>query len=773
MRIVICLLSLLSSILVQHVAGAQITITPSAALHSSSTDNNTDTTPRIAVNTDGLFMATWYSFFNYLSSGSDSDILAVSFSGNTGSNYTPALVNSTATADPGTSDDRPRIGADGLGNFVIAWKSFYNLASGGTEGDVVFSRSADDGASWSAIAHLNTEFAGDTAVDDYVSLAGDDEGHWVAIWQSTNTLGGTIGTDADLLYVRSEDGGATWSTTKAFNSTAAADNASDMTVTLANDGGDHWVAVWVSNYNLGGTIGTDTDIFVQHSDDDGVTWSAAAALNSDAATPSAGKLEPVVATDKQGNWICIWRSQNPVDGNADYDIFYAKSTNNGATWSDAALLQSNAATDGTAIDQELALAANSSGEFVAVWRGAADISGNGTDADIFYSVSVNGGTVWTDVAVFNDFANGDTTEPDLQPTVASDDAGNWVVVWNSKYDLGGLNTDEDILFSRMTINIDPPAVTAITPALAGPTNADTIDFEVVFSQDVINFDDATDLLITHNGTAHSGVLITGGPATYTATLQGVTGDGTFDIAINTGSDVQNVYGLALSSGGPSASMAVDNSAPAVTLESTAPDPTNSWAGITVTLSESVTSFDINDLATVNSTVADFEGSGGTYSFRLVPQADGPFEVRVDTAVFTDAVGNPSTASNTITRVYDGTAPTFSNIVADPAEARDGDAVSITFDSEEASLVSLEVYVNGNPATQSAKAAYTFDYTIAASDPAGPAMIEIFAADPAGNPGSATNDTALYILATVPVQAWPLLLLVGVLGTRALRTRRRA
>lgn len=773
MRSVICLFSLLSAFLVQHVAGAQITIAPSASLHSSSTDNSTDTTPRIAVNTDGQFICTWYSFFNYLGSASDSDVLAVSFSGSTGSNYTPALVNSSATVDFGVSDDRPRIGADGLGNFVIAWKSFYNLAAGGTEGDVVFSRSADDGASWSAIAHLSTEFVGDTAVDDYVSLAGDDEGHWVAIWQSTNALGNTIGTDADLLYVRSEDGGATWSTTQAFNSTAVADGATDMTVSLATDGGDHWVAVWISTYNLGGTIGTDTDIFVQHSDDDGVTWSAAAALNSDAATPTAGKLEPVIATDKQGNWICIWRSENPVDGNADYDIFYAKSTDNGATWSNAALLQSNADDDGTAVDQELALAANASGEFVAVWRGGADISGNGTDADIFYSVSVNGGTVWTDVAVFNDFAHVDTTEADLQPTVASDEAGNWVVVWNSKYDLGGLNTDEDILFSRMTINIDAPAITSITPALSGPTNADAIDFDVIFSQDVINFDDATDLLITHHGTAHSGVLISGDPASYTVTLQGVTGDGTFDIAVNTGSDVQNLYGLALSTGGPSATMAVDNTAPTVALDTTAPDPTNSWAGITVTLSESVTSFDINDLTTVNATTADFEGSGDGYSFRLVPQTDGPFEARVDAAAFTDAVGNPNTLSNSIARVYDGTAPTFSNIVADPAEARDGDAVTITFDSNEVPLVSLEVYVNGNPATQSAKAAYTFDYTITASDPAGPAQIEIFGEDPAGNPGTATNNTALYILATVPVQAWPLLLLVGVLGTRALRTRRRS
>ena len=46
------------------------------------------------------------------------------------------------------------------------------------------------------------------------------------------------------------------------------------------------MAVWQSDDSLGGTIGTDNDIFVARSSDAGATWTAPAALNTNAATDS-------------------------------------------------------------------------------------------------------------------------------------------------------------------------------------------------------------------------------------------------------------------------------------------------------------------------------------------------------------------------------------------------------------------------------------------------------------------------------------------------------
>ena len=38
----------------------------------------------------------------------------------------------------------------------------------------------------------------------------DGVGNWLAVWRSTENLGGTIGTDQDILVSRSSDAGATW-----------------------------------------------------------------------------------------------------------------------------------------------------------------------------------------------------------------------------------------------------------------------------------------------------------------------------------------------------------------------------------------------------------------------------------------------------------------------------------------------------------------------------------------------------------------------------------
>src|SRR5690606_29150790 len=98
-----------------------------------------------------------------------------------------------------------------------------------------------------------------------------------------------------------------------------------------------------------------------------------------------------------------------------------------------------------------------------------------------------------------------------------------------------------------------------TPAVPGPTNADSVDFTVVFSEPVQNFDSAADLVIA--GVGASGATIGGGPASYTVTVEGITGDGALTLAVNTGSDVQDLGGNALPSSVTSGAVLIDNTPP--------------------------------------------------------------------------------------------------------------------------------------------------------------------------------------------------------------------
>jgi hypothetical protein len=137
--------------------------------------------------------------------------------------------------------------------------------------------------------------------DFWAQVTTDGLGVWVAVWHSLGSLDGTIGTDRDILVARSTDDGATWTAPVALNTNAATDSGYDAVAQVTTDGLGAWVAVWVSDDSLGDTIGTDFDILVARSTDDGATWTAPVALNTNATSDSgddfAHMFSPQVTTD--------------------------------------------------------------------------------------------------------------------------------------------------------------------------------------------------------------------------------------------------------------------------------------------------------------------------------------------------------------------------------------------------------------------------------------------------------------------------------------------
>src|ERR1043165_3431020 len=130
-----------------------------------------------------------------------------------------------------------------------------------------------------------------------------------------------------------------------LNTNAGSDSGQDLSPRIATDGNNHWVAVWHSTENLGGAIGTDMDVFTSRSSDRGVTGTAPIVLNTTAAGDGAALDRfPSVTTDGAGNWIAVWESSNSLGGTigTDVDILFSRSTDNGATWTPPAPLNGNA-----------------------------------------------------------------------------------------------------------------------------------------------------------------------------------------------------------------------------------------------------------------------------------------------------------------------------------------------------------------------------------------------------------------------------------------------
>ena len=186
-------------------------------------------------------------------------------------------------------------------------------------------RSTDNGATWTAPAPLNTNAPTDSGGDYRPQVTTDGAGNWVAVWSSNENLGGTIGTDWDILVARSTNNGATWTAPAPLNTNAAIDSGDDLAPQVTTDGRGNWLAVWFSYDSLGGIIGTDNDILVARSTNNGATWTDPTALNSNAATDSGTDADPQVTTDGGGNWVVVWRSEDDLGGTigTDQDILYA------------------------------------------------------------------------------------------------------------------------------------------------------------------------------------------------------------------------------------------------------------------------------------------------------------------------------------------------------------------------------------------------------------------------------------------------------------------
>ncbi|MCP4594002.1 MAG: exo-alpha-sialidase [bacterium] len=411
--------------------------------------SRSDYYPRLATDGSGVWLTVWAS--RDLAGGAYGDDMDIFFARSVDDGATwssPAIVDPAATADD-LHDSNPEVYTDGTNHWMVVWGSW---DTGATSDIDLWYVVSTNGIDFSAPAHLNDDWATDPERDHDGTphVAANPNGTWVAVWMK----GKDYGDEHDIYTSRSTDHGRTWTSPVYLHASMTTDPGDDIVPRIASDGTGNMVVTWKSD-NLIGSNGTaDGDIHYSRSGDSGASWTAPAALNTDAGTDGVYDIEGTIATDGAGQWIAAWYRE--ISGGLDRDIMFARSTDNGASWSSPAPLNTNWATD-TGDDSRPRLVTNALGDWLVVWlsKDNLGIPMLGTDRDVFYAKSCDDGASWTPPAVLNGNAYTDFSKHDWSHDVALGLDGRVLVAWYTDDSLGGtIGSDRDLLFSTSVLERD-------------------------------------------------------------------------------------------------------------------------------------------------------------------------------------------------------------------------------------------------------------------------------------------------------------------------------
>ena len=304
--------------------------------------------------TDMVFDSQGRLFWSNLASGTNSGfgISVNEINATTGANISATnLSNANDDKEFITADQNPN--SPFRDNLYLVWTSF------GTSGDILFSRSIDQGVTWSAPINMTNGAAGfDWPSDVGVAPNGDVYVAWHTQpgFNGIGDFGGNPdGTSGQILVRRSTDGGQTFAPAVAAFGPGQADTTYNIQNSPGNiPGTDFWMQgqpqPWVTPDptrpgniyiiasddpdNVHGTAGDDVDIVISRSADNGATWTQATIP----VDPPGGSHQffPTAAIDEFGTIVVSWYdtrngATNP-GGNFLLDVFATYSIDGGLTW---------------------------------------------------------------------------------------------------------------------------------------------------------------------------------------------------------------------------------------------------------------------------------------------------------------------------------------------------------------------------------------------------------------------------------------------------------
>ena len=302
----------------------------------------------------------------------------------------------------------PLVASDTTGNFVVVWQS---LGQDGSSYGVFGQRFAGSGIPLGPEFRVNTDTSGGEGWGQYLpgaAITSDSSGNFVVVWQTF----GLPPPGFDLFGQRFASSGVPLGSqfrvnTFTTNHQGGSLDGGGLAISAAASG--NFVVVWQSYTQDGSSLG----VFGQRYAGSGEPLGPEFLVNS---FTTAAQAQPTVGADRLGNFVVVWHSVQ--DGPYNYGIFGQRYASSGTPLGSE--FRVNTVTTNT--QSFPSVSADSSGNFVVVWRGY-DGSGTGLLGQRYAS---SGMPVGPEFRV-NTFTPG----PQGLGRVASDISGNFVTVWLS------------------------------------------------------------------------------------------------------------------------------------------------------------------------------------------------------------------------------------------------------------------------------------------------------------------------------------------------------
>ncbi|MFO0702279.1 MAG: sialidase family protein [Candidatus Andersenbacteria bacterium] len=271
---------------------------------------------------------------------------------------------------------------DASGRRYVAWIDGRDAASAGLS-SIYFSRSTDNGATWSSPVRADNPAGGPAYVWLGLNLVADQQGHLVLVWDDYRTLG-TGGGVAQVFYSRSSDAGQTWTTPTALTTDSRVSVfAPYINGTMDSDGNTN---IFWSDVRTGTAFGP-VRVYSIHSGNRGTSWDLNQIIDDSAGT--GADFAQRAALGKNGEVMVGWDSNRA--GGSGEDFILARSTNGGTSFAADVMINQYAA--GTINLDRLHLCSDSHGQVLAAWMG--DDPSTSDPGTIYTRTSADFGATWS------------------------------------------------------------------------------------------------------------------------------------------------------------------------------------------------------------------------------------------------------------------------------------------------------------------------------------------------------------------------------------------